>query len=282
MTKERVRLKYKRTDLYHINPHDIVITEELKKLNPRYMFDDSIEELADSIQQNGVKKPIKVFFREDGRPVLVHGFRRIYAVTLANKRNGIKIETIPAMAVRKTISHQDILLEHFVNNDSVPLKPIEQAKGFKQFVDWGWDIKEIGKKIGRSAGYVKDKLILLDGNPDLQKAVNTQKISTGLANQIIKNSGSDKEKEKSLTQQASSGKKGKKAVKDKLNGKKKSSKETLNKILALDDFGTFAVDNTHHAAYLYGRASVENKDIESNDRDFKFNFTTVLKRREVL
>lgn len=230
MSIERVKLKYKRTDLYHINPNDIVITEELRKLNPRFMFDDSIEELADSIEQNGVKDPIKIFFREDGRPVLVHGFRRIYATLAVNKRNGIQINTIPAMAVRKTISHQDILLGHFVGNDSVPLKPIEQAKGFKQFIDWGWDIKEIAKKIGRSVGCVKSKLTLLDGNPDLQKAVDTEKISTGLANEIIKKSGSDKEKERNLTTQAVSGKKGKQQVKDALNKNIKEKTFTMKKI----------------------------------------------------
>lgn len=222
-SRTRIKVNFKRTDIYHLNPVDIIIDEKLAALNPRVIFNDKMEEMIDSIFLHGVKQPITVNFNKEGKPVLIHGYRRMYAVqSILNNKKG-EIKSVPATIVRSTISQEDILLEHFVNNECSPLRPIEEAKGFRQFKNWGWSDNDIAKRIGKSIQFIKERLKLLDGNKKLQEAVNENKLPMAIAKGIIEKSNGDIELEKELTDKATSGKAGKKEVRKIINTADKPS-----------------------------------------------------------
>jgi len=208
--------------IHYIDPNKIIIKNDLKKLNPRFLFNEGMEDFIESIYSKGVVNPVKTYLDKDKNHILVHGYRRMMAVLSINQNhNGKKkIKKIPTIITEKNITKEKILVEHFISNDNSPLKPIEEAKGFKQFIDWGWTKKRISQEIGKSTDYVHNRLTLFEGGRTLQKAVENKKISTSLAADIVKASRGNKTKQETLTKTASSSKKGKKIVKIAISRKK--------------------------------------------------------------
>lgn len=190
-----------------INPKNI---EVQKNYNPRNDFETGMEELSNSIIENGLLRPLVVKADKKGY-ALIDGERRLRACLIAIK-NGHKIKEIPVFKERNNISEAESLLISFISNEGLHFSPMEEAAAFRKMMDCGMSTVEIGKKIGRSDQHVRDRLVLLDGETELREAVKKKKIPTTLAKKIIKKSGKDKELQKKLTREAASGKSGKRAV----------------------------------------------------------------------
>nr|AAY97968.1 KorB [Plasmid pMCBF1]ABO36605.1 KorB protein [uncultured bacterium pMCBF6] len=124
-----------------------------KSDNPGFS-DDSLEELAVTIRDRGVKSPISV--REnpeaEGRYLINHGARRYRASRLAGK------ETIPAF-VDNDYNEADQVIENLQRNELTAREIAdfigrELAKGKKK--------GEIAKEIGKSPAFVTQHVTLLD------------------------------------------------------------------------------------------------------------------------
>lgn len=149
------------------------------KGQPRKNFDEgALDELTDSIAQNGVLQPILV--RKKGRYYeIVAGERRYQA----SKKAGLT--EIPVII--KDISDEDVfklaLIENLQRSD---LDPIEEAQGFKTLIDrTGATQAEIAKSVSKSRPAIANALRLLDLPKEVQDMMAERKLTAGHARAIL-------------------------------------------------------------------------------------------------
>jgi ParB/RepB/Spo0J family partition protein len=142
---------------------------------PRTIFDEvALQELAGSIREHGVIQPIIVrpisLTKWEGharRYELIAGERRWRASILAERT------TIPAL-VREDASEHGTMIELALieNLHRADLHPLEEAWAFGVMRDeLGYSYRQIAERVGRSKGYVENRLKLLDLADDLQQLV---------------------------------------------------------------------------------------------------------------
>ena len=159
----------------------------------------NIEQLAESIEENGVRNPIKVQPSENGYE-LVDGHRRLAACQYLFDVKEIEI-MIPAVVVDHYQDESDVLVEMMVSNDSEPFAPFEEAMLYSRLRDeFGMNNDKISKRVGKSISHVSDKLALLRADSSLKKAVENKVISASDANTIVRKSRGDTEKQKELVE----------------------------------------------------------------------------------
>lgn len=203
-----------RTDLYKVDPTKIVVQDGH---NTRINFGD-LDGLSESIENEGVKKPISVKKGPNGEILLIDGERRLRATLMAIKR-GVEIPWIPATFERPTMSATEQTIEMYLSNTGKPFEPIEEAEAFRRLRDvGGMEPAEIAKRLGLSVGTVNNRLLLVDASPALKQALIDNAITLDLATKIITKSCGDFDVQDKLLKQATSSKEGKASVKNSLNG----------------------------------------------------------------
>lgn len=158
---------------------------KVNKNQPRKSFDEeALDELTDSIKQNGVLQPILV--RRKGQNYeIVAGERRYQAA----KRAGLK--EIPVNI--REISDEDVfklaLIENLQRSD---LNPIEEAQGYKKLLkDNGFTQEELGKVLSKSRSAIANTLRLLDLPDEVQEMMIDGKITAGHARAILSVAGEE-------------------------------------------------------------------------------------------
>lgn len=147
---------------------------------PRNNFDEeSLEELAASIQEHGVITPIIVQKTDNGFYRIIAGERR----WRASKKAGLK--KIPAIV--KDYSEMEIqevaLIENLQRKD---LNPVEEALGYKKLMDdFSLTQDEIAQKMGKSRSSVGNSLRLLSLSKEVLTLVRSGDISFGHAKVIL-------------------------------------------------------------------------------------------------
>ncbi|MBA1434124.1 ParB/RepB/Spo0J family partition protein [Bombilactobacillus bombi] len=139
---------------------------------PRRAFDeDQINELAQSIQANGLLQPIIVRQNDDQKFEIIAGERRFRAVL---HLNWLKVPAI----VRNYTNQESATLALIENLQREDLNPIEEAQAYVQLEQMEQlPQKELARKIGKSQSYVANKLRLLKLTAPVQKAIAAGKIS---------------------------------------------------------------------------------------------------------
>ena len=127
---------------------------------PRKTFDEeALQELARSMDSNGLLQPITVRPDEDDF-ILIAGERRWRAACL------LGWETIPAI-VRSGVTLGEAaklqLLENIVRRD---LNPVEEARAFKKMLDEGHAINELGSAVGMTVRQVEWRVEMLSTRED--------------------------------------------------------------------------------------------------------------------
>lgn len=209
--------------------------------NTRFELGD-IEELAMSIQDNGIRQPVKVQL-VDKQHELIDGHRRMAAVALLQSKaaeQGTASDKfkVPAI-VRKEMSEEDLAAEMIIGNDGKPFLPLEEGMMLKRLFDKGETINEIAKRIGRSRGHVSDRLALVGAAPELQDAIKDGDISTSDGITIARKLDTN-EKQKDFVEKVK--KEGTKVVQKELK-KGRLAKQQWNS--AEDAFGDFQAANSH-------------------------------------
>lgn len=147
---------------------------------PRKEFDEAaLNELADSIKENGVFSPILLTVPENGIYTLVAGERRLRASKLAGKT------TIPAIVESYTKKQllEVALLENLQRED---LSPIEIAASLQSLIqELEYTQEEVAKRVGKSREYVANMLRLLRLPQEVQQAVTDTIISAGHAKVLL-------------------------------------------------------------------------------------------------
>lgn len=146
---------------------------------PRKNFDETaLQELADSIKQNGVLQPILV--RKVGiKYQIVAGERRYQASKLAG------LNEIPAVV--RDIDDKEVfqlaLIENLQRSD---LSPMEEAKGYRQLIDsQGLTQEGLAKILSKSRSAIANTLRLMDLPTVVQEMIEQGLLTAGHARAIL-------------------------------------------------------------------------------------------------
>lgn len=163
---------------------DIDVSEFNTRKNLADGQDDStIDDLAKSIEKQGLLSPITVFQKANGKYALIAGQRRLLAC------KSLKWPAIPAI-VRDTMTEADATAVSLVENvHRADMNPLDKAKAFKMLSDQFGDLQQVSRETGIGVPTVRKYLQLLNLAPELQEqlaageAKNTQALAR-LAQQI--------------------------------------------------------------------------------------------------
>jgi ParB family chromosome partitioning protein len=125
--------------------------------------DSNIEDLAKSIEKQGLLSPITVFQRSDGKYALIAGQRRLLACKQLNWR------TVPAI-VRDMMSEVDATAISLVENiHRADMNPLDKARAFKALADKFGSLKNVSRETGVGVQTIRKYIQLLDLAPELQE-----------------------------------------------------------------------------------------------------------------
>lgn len=146
---------------------------------PRKTFDEEkLQELANSILQNGLIQPI-VLRKKDKGYEIVAGERRWRAAIKAG------LTEVPCL-VRELNDEQNMLIAIIENMQREDLNPIEEAEGLHQMVTtYGMTQEQISRSVGKSRPYITNSLRLLKLPEYVRVLVSDGKISAAHARTVI-------------------------------------------------------------------------------------------------
>src|SRR5215831_9303211 len=147
---------------------------------PRQGFDeDTLDELALSIQEVGLLQPVVVRRVMPGRYELIMGERRWRACQRAG------LDHIPAIVGGTT--DDDLLREALMENlHREQLNPLEEAAAYQQLLDdFGATHDELAHKLGRSRPHISNTIRLLSLPANVQKRVAAGVLSAGHARALL-------------------------------------------------------------------------------------------------
>ena len=152
------------------------------KFQPRKQFvKESLEELTNSIKEQGVIQPIVV--RPDksleGKYEIIAGERR----WLAAQNAGLHEIPVVILDVDDVKSLEFAIVENVQRQD---LNPIEEARGYQRLVDdFNYNQEKLSKFIGKSRSYIANSLRLLSLPKEVLLMVEQGDLSAGHARSLI-------------------------------------------------------------------------------------------------
>ncbi len=203
------------------------------KNQPRKAFyDNTIDELAQSIQANGILQPLVVKPEGSGFE-LIAGERRLRAA----KKIGLK--EVPVII--KDVSDRDQLFLSLIENlQREDINPIDEAEGYKKLIEnFSLNQLDVAKRVGKDRATVANALRILRLPEEIKNAVKDGSISPGHARTILGLPTVEEQlklfrkvHEEKLTVRAAEG-----YVKTRLNKAKQSPqpKEVISQVTAIED-----------------------------------------------
>ena len=146
---------------------------------PRKEFDgEKLDELAQSIKENGVIQPIIVRQSPVIGYEILAGERRYRASLLAG------LKSIPAVV--KQLSDQEMMIQSIIENlQRENLNPIEEARAYESLVEKGFTHAEIADKMGKSRPYISNSIRLLSLPDAILSEVENGKLSQAHARSLV-------------------------------------------------------------------------------------------------
>ena len=146
---------------------------------PRKEFDgEKLDELAQSIKENGVIQPIIVRQSPVIGYEILAGERRYRASRLAG------LTSIPAVV--KQLSDQEMMVQSIIENlQRENLNPIEEARAYESLVEKGFTHAEIADKMGKSRPYISNAIRLLSLPDAILSEVENGKLSQAHARSLV-------------------------------------------------------------------------------------------------
>ena len=146
---------------------------------PRKEFDgEKLDELAQSIKENGIIQPIIVRQSPVIGYEILAGERRYRASLLAG------LTSIPAVV--KQLSDQEMMVQSIIENlQRENLNPIEEARAYESLVEKGFTHAEIADKMGKSRPYISNSIRLLSLPEQILSEVENGKLSQAHARSLV-------------------------------------------------------------------------------------------------
>jgi ParB family chromosome partitioning protein len=147
---------------------------------PRQALDpQSLEELANSIREQGLVQPLVVTETDEGYQLLV-GERRWRAAKLAG------LEVVPVV-VREVTPQQMLELALVENIQREDLNPLETASAYQQLVEeFGLTQQQVADKVGKNRATVANTLRLLKLPTEVKDSLLQGKITEGHARALLR------------------------------------------------------------------------------------------------
>ena len=158
----------------------VSVYQPRKRLDP-----EGVAELARSVAQRGVLQPLLV--RPSGQGYeIVAGERRFRAAQQAG------LETVPVVV--KTLDDRETLEIALIENvQREDLSAVEEARAFKQLLEFGLSQEEVADAVGKSRSAVANTLRLLQLGDAALSALDEGRISAGHARAILAQPETDRE-----------------------------------------------------------------------------------------
>ena len=183
--------------IYESTPQEEISEINLDELRPnpyqpRVNFNpEALQDLADSIKENGVFQPIIVKKSIKGYEI-VAGERRVRASKLAG------LKKIPAI-IRTFTDDQMMSIALLENLQRENLNVVEEAKAYKLMLErMNLTQEQLSVKVGKSRSHITNILGILRLPEDVQVLLKSGKITMGHARVLSKLSDNEKIKELSL------------------------------------------------------------------------------------
>lgn len=152
------------------------------QFQPRTHFDEAgLDELANSIKENGIIQPLVVVSNGDGSYGLIAGERRLRA----SKRLGLN--DVPVII--REVSGDDELLELALieNVQRQDLNPIEEAKAYDKLIKiFSYTQEQAAQKVGKKRSTVTNRLRLLQLPDFIQIDIASKTLTEGHARAILR------------------------------------------------------------------------------------------------
>ena len=155
---------------------------------PRKEFSkEKIQELAQSIKENGLIQPIIVRQSPVIGYEILAGERRYRASIAAG------LTEVPVII--KKLSDQDMMVHSIIENlQREDLNPIEEAKAYQSLIDKGYTHADIAEKMGKSRPYITNLVRLLTLPDFILTEVEAGKLSQAHARLLIQLSTDEQKK----------------------------------------------------------------------------------------
>ena len=168
----------KKSDVNKVSIKDLT----RNKLQPRKHFDkESLEELTNSIKEQGVIQPIVVRPNKllEGKYEIIAGERR----WLASQNAGLHEVPIVILNVDDVKSLEFAIVENIQRQD---LNSIEEARGYRRLIDdFNYNQEKLSQFIGKSRSYIANSLRLLSLPEDVLLMVERRNLSAGHARTLV-------------------------------------------------------------------------------------------------
>lgn len=147
---------------------------------PRTHFDEeSLQQLASSIEQYGILQPLVVTPVRDGKYSIIAGERRWRASKLAG------LSKVPVI-VRTTQELEQLEIALIENVQRVDLSPLEQAVSIERLhQQFSMNYDKIAKRLGKASSTINNIVRLLQLTPEARDALHEKKITEGHARAIL-------------------------------------------------------------------------------------------------
>ena len=147
---------------------------------PRKDFDEAeLQELADSIRQQGIIQPIIAEDAGDGTYIIIAGERRTRAAKIAG------LSEAPVI-LRKYSDEKRMLVSLIENIQRADLNPIEEASAYKRLMEFGgFSQDELASNVGKNRATVANALRLLKLPKEMLESIRKAEISPGHARAIL-------------------------------------------------------------------------------------------------
>jgi len=165
--------------------------EEIRpnRSQPRKHFDESkLEQLAESIRENGILEPLIVRKIEDGFELIV-GERRWRAAQKAG------LKQVPV--ILKDAGKREVLELSLIENlQREDLNPIEEAEAYKKLIEeFNISQEDLSKRIGKDRSTITNTIRLLKLPPEIKEYVIKNQISSGHARAILSLESREKQRQ---------------------------------------------------------------------------------------
>ena len=147
----------------------------------QYFSEEKLDELANSIKQNGIIQPIAVRpnKNENGKYEIVAGERR----WIAAQRAGLHEIPVIILNLSDVESLEVAIVENIQRDD---LNPIEEARGYQRLSqEFKYDHESISKLMSKSRSHVSNTLRLLTLPSDVVAMIEEGTLSSGQARPLI-------------------------------------------------------------------------------------------------
>jgi ParB family chromosome partitioning protein len=147
---------------------------------PRTIFsEDKLEELSQSIRENGLVQPILLRRKEYGRYQLVAGERRWRAAQRAG------LQRVSAV-IREVEDEKLLELALIENIQRQELNPIEEATAYQRLMEvFGLTQEEVAKRVGKDRSSVANYVRLLKLPESVQTMLEEERLSMGHARALL-------------------------------------------------------------------------------------------------